>query len=259
MENKGYLFIKPGRWLTAVLLVSFVLCACEKDKDDEKVIIVSGTGNIQSKLDNFRSLLGGPLNTAPGAVGGYREINWDAVPDELVGKAMPNDFFNTVGEGVPASRQRGLTYEPGSGEFRVSATNFIEVNSSTGGEFAAFSGDKTFANVTSNLWVIEPELPGKKEAATIKGFGIVFSDVDAANSTSLEFFNDTRSLGKFFVPAHSSESSFSFLGVYFKDEKVTSVRVSHQGPLSVGKDISDGGSADLLVLDNFIYDEPVKK
>lgn len=259
MENKGYLFIKPGRWLTAVLLVSFVWCACEKNKDDEKVIIVSGTGDIQSKLDNFRSLLGGPLNTTPGAVGGYREINWDAVPDELVGKIMPNDFFNTVGEGVPASRQRGLTYEPGSGEFRVSATNFIEVNSTTGGEFAAFSGDKTFANVTSNLWVIEPELPGKKEAATIKGFGIVFSDVDAANSTSLEFFNESRSLGKFFVPARSGESSFSFLGVYFKDEKVTSVRVSHQGPLSVGKDVSDGGSADLLVLDNFIYDEPVKK
>lgn len=258
MANKGYLFIQSGRWLTAVLLAGVLVTGCKADKDEEKVIIVSGAGDIQPKLDRFRRILGGQLNTTPGAAGGYREIDWDGVPDELVGKAMPNDFFNTVGEGIPASRQRGLTYQPGAGEFRVSKTNFIEVNNTTEGEFAAFSGDKTFANVSANLWVIEPELPGKRAPATIKGFGIVFSDVDVANSTSLEFFCGERSLGKFFVPVRSAESSFSFLGVYFKDEKVTSVRVSHQGPLSTGKDISDGGTADLLILDNFIYDEPVK-
>jgi hypothetical protein len=151
-------------------------------------------------------------------------------------------------------------YEPGTGEFRVSATNFIEVNGTTSGEFAAFSGDKTFANISGDLWPIKPEVPGLAEAATVKGFGIVFSDVDAANSTFLEFFNDSKSLGKFFVPVHGKDNSFSFLGVYFKDQKVTAIRVGHQGTLaSGGKDISDGGTADLVILDNFIYDEPVKK
>ena len=260
MKSSKYLFISSSRWLAVVLAAGFLLAACKKDKDDEKVIVITGTGNIQGSLDKFRSVLGGSLNTTPGAVGGYREVNWDAVPDELIGKPMPTNFFNTPGDNVPASQQRGLTYEPGSGEFRISATNFIEVNSTTSGEFTPFSGEKTFANVNANLWVIEPEVPGKAEAATIQGFGIVFSDVDVANSTSMEFFNEGKSLGKFFAPVHSSTSSFSFLGVYFKDEKVTSVRVSHQGPLATaGKDVSDGGTADLLILDNFIYDEPVKK
>jgi hypothetical protein len=260
MKNKKYLFIKSGRWLAAVLLASFLLSACDKDKDDEKVIIVSGTGDIQSTVDKFRSVLGGQLNTTPGAVGGYREVNWDAVPDELVGKAMPHNFFNTVGESVPASRQRGLTYDPGAGEFRVSATDFIEVNNTTGGEFAAFSGNKTFANISSDLWPIKPEVPGQAVAATVRGFGIVFSDVDVANSTFLEFYNENKSLGKFFVPVRSGQSSFSFLGVYFKSDKVTSVKVGHQGTLVTGgKDVSDGGTNDLVILDNFIYDEPVKK
>lgn len=252
--------MQPGRWLVAVATASFLLAACKKDKDDEKVIVISSARNIQATLDQFRSLLGGSLNTTPGATGGYREINWDAVPAEMTGKSLPYNFFNTPGDNVPASRQRGLTYEPGAGEFRVSATNFVEVNNTTAGEFAAFSGDKTFANITSDLWPIKPEVPGLAEAATVRGFGVVFSDVDVSNSTFLEFFSGDKSLGKFYAPVHNSENSFSFLGVYFKKEKVTAIRVGHQGTLASGsKDISDGGTADLVVLDNFIYDEPVKK
>lgn len=259
MKHKQHLSGPWSRLLAALIAVS-LLTACKKDKDDEKVVVVSGSGNIQDDLDRFRTLLGGKLNTTPGAVGGYREISWDAVPDELVGKSMPHNFFNTPGDNVPAGLQRGLTYEPGSGEFRVSATNFIEVNNTTGGEFAAFSGNKTFANISNNLWPIKPEVPGQTVAATVRGFGIVFSDVDAANSTFMEFFSEDKSLGKFFVPARSGGSSFSFLGVYFKDVKVTSIRVGHQGVLaSGGKDVSDGGTADLVILDDFIYDEPVKK
>jgi hypothetical protein len=260
MKNKQGLPRQVKGLLAAVMVSTLVLTACEKDKEDEKVIVVSGSGNVEDKLDKFRKVLGGSLNTTPGAVGGFREVNWDGVPAEMVGKTLPGDFFNTVGDHVPASRQRGLNYAPGSGEFRVSATEFIEVNGTTSGEFASFSGDKTFANISNNLWAVKPEVPGQAEDATVQGFGIVFSDVDKANSTSLEFFSGTKSLGKFFAPVHNAESSFSFLGVYFKEEKVTSVQVAHEGTLASGaKDISDGGTADLVILDNFIYDEPVKK
>lgn len=249
------------RALAILVATAFLFTACDKDKEENnKVTVVRGSGNVEASLQQFRELLGGSLNTTPGVTGGFREVNWESVPDELVGKTLPDNFFNTPGTEVPASRQRGLAYNPGSGEFRVSATNFKEVNNSVEGEFAAFSGNKTFANVSTNLWDIEPQVPGQAEAATIRAFGVVFSDVDLANSTSLEFFSGEKSLGKYFAPVHNSENSFSFLGVYFKDEKVTSVKVRHQGFLAAAtKDLSDGGTDDLVILDNFIYDEPVKK
>lgn len=234
--------------------------SCEKDSAADDAIVISATGDITPKINEFRQLLGSTLNTTPGAVGGRREVNWDGIPDNLLGQPLPNDFFNTVGDSVPASRQRGLVYAAGSGDFRVSKTNFSEVNQKAVGEFAAFSGDKSFANVSNNLWEIYPKVPGKAEDATVKGFGIVFSDVDTQNGTYLEFFNGSSSLGKFYVPQHNATSSFSFLGVYFRTQKITSIRVVHQGRLADGQDdITNGGPKDLITLDDFLYDEPVKR
>lgn len=232
--------------------------SCKKDKSNNKVVI-SATGDITAKLNEFRQLLGATLNTKPDAVGGRREINWDNFPDSLIGKPIPPDFFNPVGDDAIASRQRGLVYEA-VGAFMVSQTNFLEVNSAAASEFAAFSGNKTFSNTSIDLWEVNPKKPGTLTDGTIQGFGIVFSDVDNARSTSIEYFNEEKSLGKFFVPPHTSTSSISFLGVYFKDEKVTKVRVKHDGLLISGeKDISQGGPHDLVILDDFLYDEPVAK
>ena len=54
-------------------------------------------------------------------------------------------------------------------------------------------------------------------------------------------------------------SHFSFLGVRFnKSERITKVTVTHDGFLEEGtKDVSEGGARDLVVLDDFIYSEPV--
>jgi hypothetical protein len=253
-----------NRWAYHLGIMMFplgmLISSCEKNTPSDDIVVISATGNITPKVDEFRQLLGATLNTTPGAVGGRREINWDGVPDNLLGQALPSDFFNPTGDGAPASRQRGLVYAGGSGDFRVSKTNFSEVNQKATTEFAAFSGDRSFANVSANLWDIYPKVAGKDENATVKGFGIVFSDVDTQNGTYLEFFNETASIGKFYVPQHTSASSFSFLGVYFKSQKVTRIRVVHQGKLIDNEpDISNGGTKDLITLDDFLYDEPVKK
>ncbi|MGZ8554727.1 MAG: hypothetical protein ACXWV8_15045, partial [Chitinophagaceae bacterium] len=72
------------------------------------------------------------------------------------------------------------------------------------------------------------------------------------------FFNEGKSLGKFFVPAKEG-SNFSFLAVYFKNEQVTSIQVKHDGHLDKGQnDITNNGPVDLVVMDNFLYSEPVK-
>ena len=223
-------------------------------------MIFNVSGDIHNDLEKFRHLLGDQLNTTTGATSGRREINWDGVPDSLVGKALPNNFFNPTEPGSPVAQQRGLTYAV-AGQLRVSNNNFAEVNSNAATQFAPFSGTKTFANISANLWEVDFQVAGQATAASVKGFGIVFSDVDQSNSTSLEFFNGNRSLGKFFVKPHDAASSFSFLGVYFKNnEQITRVRVSHDGILTDNeKDVSDNGEHDLVILDDFLYSEPLQK
>lgn len=243
--------------LLALLVLSCCL-ACKKEHDNN-VVVVSASGDITARVNEFRQLLGSTLNTTPGATGGRREINWDGVPNELLGKPLPANFLNNTEPGAPASQQRGLVYEGDT--FEVSNTNFSNVNPEASGEFRAFSGSNTFANTSSNLWGIGFEEPGQRIAATVRGFGIVFSDVDIANNTSLEFFDGNKSLGKFFAPVQSQGSKHSFLGVYFKNQRVSRVVVQHgNGLLNKGeKDISAGGAADLVILDDFLYDEPVKQ
>src|SRR5688572_8880382 len=121
-----------------------LLTSCEKESDSD-VVVIKANGNISAKVDEFRQILGATLNTSPGAVGGRREINWEGVPDSLLGQTLPNDFFNPVGtDPALAVRQRGLKYEP-TGNFMVSNANFAEINTEAAGQFAAFSGSKTFA------------------------------------------------------------------------------------------------------------------
>lgn len=259
MKNKTI----PGSILiyTATLLsFTIAMSSCKKDKVESNIIVVSGSGDITGKVNEFRQILGTQLNNAPGAVGGRREINWDGVPGDQLNKPLPNDFFNTAGNNVPASRQKGLVYAAGVSNFQVSNDGFASTNPASAAEFTSFSGSQVFANVGSNLWDISFQVPGQPQEATINGFGLVFSDVDVANSTFIELFNGDQSLGKFFAPVHEASSNLSFLGVHFANEKITHVRVGHEGKLTDGgKDISAGGQKDFVAFDDFLFSEPVKR
>ena len=251
------------RLLVMGLSLILTFSSCSKDENDsqqsDEVVVIDGNGDIAASVNEFRQLLGAQLNTAPGATGGRREINWEGVPDDLLNQRLPGNFFNPTEPGANVANQRGLIYSA-AGNFQVSKTNFSEVNAKAADQFAAFSGNKIFANTGSNLWDVEFQVAGQAVAARVQGFGIVFSDVDLSNKTFLEFFRDDKSLGQFFVPAHSAGSSFSFLGVYFKNDFITRVRVGHEGKLVDGEDdISEGGPLDLVAMDDFLYSEPVQK
>jgi hypothetical protein len=245
----------------AILLVTITVCSsCEKE-NDQPFTVVTATGNISAKVDEFRQLLGSQLNTTPGVTGGRREIDWDGIPAHLLSTPLPSNFFNPVEAGAPPSRQRGLVYSSVSDNFLVSKSNFSEVNSEASGQFGPFSGEQTFSNISSNLWDVGFEVAGQPIAASVRGFGLVFSDVDLPDDSFLEFFDGNKSLGRFYLPPHDATSSFSFLGVYFKNDRITRVRVSHgNGTLNSGeKDISNGGTKDLVILDDFLYDEPISR
>jgi hypothetical protein len=244
------------RIIPGALVFCLLFVGCKKEKAEDRPVVFSAGGNIDATLAGFRNVLG-PVNSTTGNTTGRREINWDGVPDSLEGKRIPGDFFNPTEAGAPVSLQRGLVYALAD-QAMVSKQGFAEINMLASTEFSSFSGNKTFAVVSANRWPVSFQVAGQNKAASVRGFGAVFSDVDKANSTSIEFFNGQTSLGRFFVPAHDHTSKFSFLGVYFPNDVATEVQISHEGRLVDGeKDISQGGSKDLIVLDDFIYSEPL--
>ena len=224
-------------------------------------VVFSSSGSnaaaVQSSIDLFRMALG-PLNAnVAGSFGsGRREINWDGVPD---GSAAPNglaaNFFNV-------NSPRGVVFStPGSG-FQVSATaasgtpvNFGNINASYTSMFAPFSPQRLFTPIGSNITDVSFFVPGSTTAATTSAFGVVFSDIDLAATTSLQFFDPlNNSLGIFNALNFTGNQTFSFLGVQFiNGERVSRVRIT------TGSQILTAGSntGDAVVMDDFIYAEPM--
>lgn len=237
--------------------------SCKKDHDDAgsnnnpQPTVLTATGDINARLNEFRNILGSQLNNTPGQTTGRREINWDGVPAQFTQQSIPKDFFNLTSAGAAPSQQRGFAYDT-DGDFRVSTNGFGNIEPTLSAQLVAFSGDKLFANTTSFAWDTQFRVAGTTQPAAIKGFGAVFIDVDLAQQSSLEFFNGDKSLGKFFAPVHDASSAFSFLGVYFPEGTVTKVRITHgNSVISQGdKDITSGGTKDVVALDDFLYDEP---
>ena len=259
--------MKHMKQMAVVLLAaSFILLSCDKDDDNyneppsPQVLsnVVKGSGDISAVLGQFRGLLGDSLNTTPGKTSGRREVNWDGVPvANTNNSSFPLDFFNVTDPNGPAGRKRGLVYANTGVAFRIDSSDFSELDPSYAVEFDAFSPKKILASVGSNITEVIFKVPGTSTDAFVKGFGAVFLDVDDANATTMEFFNAGKSLGVFKAPVRTT-SSFSFLGVFFPNEKITRIKITTgNGVLGGGvKDISAGGSKDLVAMDDFFYDEP---
>lgn len=258
----------PLLFLSAGALL--VLASCSKDKYVQEtppppavksvVLLASGDSlGIVSKVNEFRLLAGDPLNTAPGATAGRREVNWDAVPASFTNaNNFPFDFFGSADPALPNGRKRGLILTNTGTSFRVDSTRFADVDASYAAQFEAFSKARLFAYMGNNVTQVTFKVPGTTTDGYVNGFGVIFSDVDDAASTTVEYYNGDKSLGVFKAPVRTGAGSFSFVGVGFPDEKVTSVKItSGNGTLGAGvKDVSAGGTKDLVVMDDFFYSEP---
>jgi hypothetical protein len=253
----------------AVLASTLLFTACSKDNgygnnppaptvNAQEFKSAGDSTGIAAKLNEFKNILGATLNSAPGAIGGRREVNWDAVPANLTNvNGFPSDFFGSADPALANGRKRGLLMSNTGTSFRVDSTDFIEVDASYGDQFNRFSPKKLFVYMGNTVTECTFKVPGTTTEAFIKGFGVIFNDVDDANSTSIEFFNGSKSLGVY-KALQSPSGQFSFLGVFFPDEKITKLKItSGNGLLASGtKDVSNGGTKDLVVMDDFLYDEP---
>jgi hypothetical protein len=224
-----------------------------------KAAVVKASGDITAAVERYRQLLGPDNGGAPGAQPtGRREINWDGVPDEFAEpNGYPPDFFNAP----EAPRARGVVLSTPGDRLGVSADSdnpdgaavrFGDINPSYVDTFAAFSEQRLFSPVGSNVANIRFFVPGTDTKAAVRGFGAVYTDVDKAGSADFTFYDvDGKVLGKFAVPR--SQDGLSFLGVAFPEPIVGRVKIVY-GSSKLGPD--DSARYDVAVMDDFILGEP---
>lgn len=224
-------------------------------------IVQSGTGAAATAARNaFRVDLGGGTVAGPnGSFGGVRrEINWDGVPNARAApNALPANFFNTTSP-------RGVVFStPGTG-FEVSANSglatpveFGDINPTYTGLFAPFSAQRLFTAIGSNVMDVSFFRPGTTTVAVTRGFGVVFSDVDLGNTTSIQLFDITNhSLGKFFAPnVPGANETFSFLGISYADARIARARIT-SGNAALSASANESSTTDLVAMDDFLFAEP---
>jgi hypothetical protein len=219
-------------------------------------------GSIQSTVDAFRNALGTLNPNTPGSAGsGRREINWDGVPDAFADPNLfPPDFFNTTSP-------RGVVYFPSGRDLLVSANavnptstpiEFGRINATYPTQFKPFSPQRLFTTLADrNVTVVKFFIPGSTTPAVSTGFGSIFTDVDLNRSTEIEFFNKAgKSLLRQFVPRSPGAGSLSFLGVVFAEPVLARVRIK-SGSVGLGRNDAPGRGRDIVVMDDFIFGEPV--
>ncbi|MBI4582399.1 MAG: hypothetical protein HY718_22075 [Planctomycetes bacterium] len=222
---------------------------------------------IQTEVDAFRTELGTLNANGPGSVGsGRREINWDAVPDaDAAPGRFPGNFFNQNTNGLARGVEfttPGILSQVSADAVNPTATpvRFDNLNATYSTAFAAFSPERLFAPLVSNLMDVTFFVPGSTTPAVTRGFGVVFTDVDTADAASMDFFDAGGNLllSRNVLPT-AGNASLSFLGVSFADAVIARVHIvcgkAAAGATDVTQDPVAG--SDVVVMDDWILGEPV--
>src|SRR5947207_7724003 len=227
--------------------------------------VQSGSGaTTTSARDAFRADLGGgTLAGANGSFGGVRrEINWDGVPAaSSAPNNLPANFFNTTsprgvvfatpGTGFQVS---GATTDAGAGQ--PAAQNFGNINPTYTATFQQFSPQRLFTSLGSNITDVNFFVPGTSTPGTVTSFGAIFTDVDNANDTRMQFFDANSILiTQQTVPAQNVNGGLSFLGLTISNRPIARVRII-SGNSALGPN-DNPSFTDVVAMDDFIYSEPV--
>ena len=211
---------------------------------------------ITPTRDAFRAAVGG--GSVAGANGSFasvrREINWDGVPDAFADpNLLPANFFNV-------NSPRGAVFStPGTG-FLVSANAGGATPALFGfpNDFQAFSPQRLFTAVNSNITDVTFFVPGTATAATTSAFGVVFVDGEVAGSTRVELFGTNGQLLFSRDALVAGNQGLSFLGaVANAGEQVGRVRITSGLNTIVANGILGNPNDDIVVMDDFLYAEPV--
>lgn len=124
-------------------------------------------------------------------------------------------------------------------------------------DFAAFSPQRLFTAVNSNVTDILFFVPGTTTPATTSAFGAIFTDVEVAGLTKMEFFDQSNTLINSRDVLVSGNLGLSFLGaVANAGEQISRVRVTSGLNTIVGNGQIGSPNDDVVVMDDFLYAEP---
>ncbi|KAL3917666.1 MAG: hypothetical protein SGILL_004606 [Bacillariaceae sp.] len=227
---------------------------------------VSATATSVEELtpafEAFRTFLGGSNNgnAAESISTGHRQINWDApaVPFD-----MPGEFFANV---VP--RGALLETSDGSDSFRVSNPpedqgieddKFDSIVGSLSSQFQQFSNERLFSTFEDNKLIIKFVDPGNTAfPAAVTGLGVVFTGVNTARLTKMEFYDANECLLACEYVTPSPAGGLSFLGVHFNVAAIVTKVCITLGGASLEESGGDESSSDedVVVMDDFLYGEP---
>lgn len=202
--------------------------------------------------DAFRTAVGGGSVAGPGgSFGGLRrEINWDGVPNS---SADPNKL---AGDAFAA--RGALLSTPGTG-FLVSATPGGATPPVFGftSDFQAFSGDRVFTAIGSNIVDVTFVVPGTSIPAVTTAFGAVFTDAEIRGVSQIEFFDTHGNLiYEHDVPIGNNQS-LSFLGaVATGGEQIARVRLISGANTILSNGVLGDPNLDAVVMDDFLFAEP---
>jgi hypothetical protein len=235
-------------------------------------VIFSSAGSdsdVINTVNAFRAAIGALNPNVPGSfISGRREINWDAVPDSA---SAPNLFPGSFLNANVAPRARGAEFfTPGSG-FMLSADDdnptstpkdYANIDPSYLATFREFSPQRLFTPLDSVITDVKFFIPGQSRTrATVKAFGVVFSDVDLPGPTRIICIDASgATIANVAAPVSGAgQEGFSFLGIAFTGgEQIWRVQII-TGTHVLGPGVVDnpGAGVDLVVMDDFLYDEPV--
>lgn len=213
--------------------------------------------SITPTRDAFRAAVGGGTTAgANGSFGGLRrEINWDGVPDAFSDtNALPANFFNV-------NSPRGAVFStPGTG-FLLSANAGGATPPLFGfpNDFQTFSAQRLFTAVGSNITDVNFFVPGTSTPATTSAFGVIFTDLETAGQTKVEFFDASNSLLFSRDGLVAGNRGLTFLGgVANAGEQIARVRITSGLNTIVSNGVlGPNTSDDSVVMDDFIYAEPI--
>lgn len=279
MQTKRSIMKSASTVVAAFGLMSMLLAVSEtahaQGRDDNPPVVFQAAGpdagSIQGAIDSFRAILGNNNLNNPGPLHkGRREINWDGGNPNVLDTTAPANpfltFLNTRGSQFKTPGL-GLSQAPPSGGPQGGLAVLFG-NPTYSSIFRAFSKSRLFTPVGSNITEASFAIPGTNGLATaaVKGFGVVFTDVDQPDgrpgssitnrksSTSIEYFDRNGALiFTSSVPASPGNGNFSFFGIAFDDARIASVRIK-TGDVAPGP--NDDRQHDIVMMDDFVYGEP---
>jgi hypothetical protein len=243
----------PRRWSAIVFALSLLVPATAAADAIQFTASGATAGDILATVSAFRSAIGGVNNgSMPGAQGaGRREINWDGGGSLATAEgATPFTVFQTRGS---------IFATPGSGFLQATADQpdgladrFLQPDYAT--EFERFSEARLFVPVDSTITDGFFSVPGSNGTvpAVVSAFGAVFSDVDIANATTIQFF-DINDVLLTTLAAPVSAGGVSFAGLLLTTESIARIRIT-TGNAAIGA--TDEGGTDVVAMDDFIFAEP---